>query len=57
VQQGSIISPILFSYYINDLLTQAEQQQLGILAYADDVVIYSDICNLDGAIELVKKWS
>ena len=60
VPQGSNLGPLLFNLFINDLL---EQVTCPILAYADDLKIYSEIKSLDCVIEMqnnlnkVADWS
>ena len=39
VLQGSIISPILFDLYINDLINELDKNSFDVLAYADDLCI------------------
>ena len=36
--QGSVLSPILFNLYINDLLVQYTLEGIETRAYADDIV-------------------
>ena len=72
VLQGEIISPILFSLYVNDCeseflksnLTPTELQELSLflLMYADDMVIFSDSVQglqnmLNELLQYTKKWS
>jgi len=45
VPQGSIVGPILFSIYINDL--PEECKYVHIQLYADDVVIYTHAKNFE----------
>ena len=51
VKQGGIISPTIFSRYINDLVNELNSLNLGVpiddenvcaLLYADDIVLFSD---------------
>ena len=39
VLQGSILSPMLFNIYINDLIEEIDKISFEILAYADDIAI------------------
>ena len=43
VPQGSILSPLLFSIYINNLITVSNK--LNFIMYADDTTIYFDLEN------------
>ena len=39
VLQGSLISPLLFDLYINDLIIELNKNAYEVLAYADDLAI------------------
>ena len=67
VKQGDALSPTLFANYINDLLKEIEQLDLGIkldeqltlciLAYADDLIVFSDDpVKLQKLLDHVAKW-
>jgi hypothetical protein len=58
VSQGSLISPMLFNLYINDLVIELGSRCYGTLAYADDLaVICKDKNELDISIKAIDKWS
>ena len=56
--QGSVLSPLLFNLYINDLMIAYKLQGIFSRAYADDVIC---ICNskeqLSQAISIMMEWS
>ena len=60
VAQGSLVSPLLFDLYVNDLIEQLSGQfgEQNVFAYADDIAIlclgYSDIRS---AMESVENWA
>ena len=60
VAQGSLVSPLLFDLYVNDLIEglSTEFGQQNVFAYADDVAVlclgYSDVRS---ALSLVERWS
>ena len=66
VKQGDIISPILFSMYLNDLATGVKGLNCGIdingyncsiLLYADDIVLISpDEKSLQKMLDYIRKW-
>ena len=58
VLQGSIISPILFDLYINDLINELDKNSFDVLAYADDLCILCEGRNqLNNVINIIDKWS
>ncbi len=57
VLQGSILSPLLFNAFINDLLITLEKSSYDVLAYADDIAfICSNNNQLKVSIKLLKEW-
>ena len=61
VLEGSVISPVMFLIYINDLLTSLPNN---CVAYADDVtlVAYGDseaeaVTSLQGLVDIISTWS
>ena len=58
VLQGSILSPLLFNVYIDDLVRNLDKTSFEVLAYADDIaVICKDRDQLDQAIATLSLWS
>jgi hypothetical protein len=58
VLQGSIISPILFNLYIDDLVESLDQEAYEVLAYADDIaVLWKDEEQLLRVMDILEKWS
>ena len=66
VKQGDIISPILFSMYLNDLATGIKELNCGIdvdgynlsiLLYADDIVLIApDEKSLQKMLDFIQRW-
>ena len=58
VLQGSLISPMLFDLYINDLINELDKNSFEVLAYADDLCVLCDGRNqLNNVINIIDKWS
>ncbi len=64
VRQGDVNSPLCFSVFLNDLLSELRAEKLendiictNVLAYADDIVLIADNeIELQRLIDIVKKW-
>ena len=57
VLQGSLISPLLFNIYIDDLVVELKKKSFDVLAYADDIAVICDKNQLDQCIDVLDKWS
>jgi len=58
VLQGSLISPLLFDLYINDLIIELSKNSYEVLAYADDLAIIVEGRNsLSNIFNILEKWS
>ena len=51
VIQGGTISPLLFTIFVNDLITTLDKKCYQIFAYADDIAILDT-----GEKKLLKAW-
>ena len=49
VQQGTVLCPLLFSMYINDISTDMDSE---IRVFADDCVCYHEIRDTDDSLKL-----
>ena len=52
VPQGSVLGPILFVLFVNDIPDVVENTNVKLKLYADDVKLYAEIENSDGHIEI-----
>jgi len=58
VLQGSLISPMLFDLYINDLIDELDKNAYDVLAYADDLcVLCEGRSQLMNVIKIIDKWT
>ena len=58
VLQGSLISPLLFDFYINDLIIELNKNVYEVLAYSDDLSIIVEKRNsLSNIFNILEKWS
>ena len=58
VLQGSLISPMLFDLYINDLINELDKNSFEVLAYADDLCVLCDGRNqLINVLKIIDKWT
>ena len=58
VLQGSLISPMLFNLYINDLIIELNKNAYEVLAYADDLaIIVEGRSSLNNIFDILDKWS
>ena len=63
VVQGSVIGPVLFLIYIDDLAKLLERNGFTVKLFADDVKVYlevaenADVAKLQGVVDLVASWA
>ena len=50
VPQGSIIGPFLFIIYVNDLVSELRYNNVNMLLYADDTILYTSSNNVTNAV-------
>ena len=66
LRQGCVLSPLLFSLYVNDLMEVLRREEIGVrvdnliipgLMFADDLVITAEkTSDLNRALEIVHRW-
>ena len=54
VSQGSVLGPLLFPIYINDMSNIVNNSRMSISMYADDTVLYISHQNIESAITLIQ---
>ena len=63
VPQGSVLGPLLFSIYMDDITGVALSPQSELVLYADDVLLYhtisclEDVLMLQSDIDSIETWS
>ena len=63
VPQGSILGPILFLIYIDDIVKANISQGSTLVLYADDILLYRPICtsedylSLQRDIDIISNWA
>ena len=56
VPLGGVLSPILFNYFINDLLELNKNINVN-LVYADDLAVFFSTDNLDTVLDIIENWT
>ena len=65
LREERILSPLLFSLYINTLVTKLKEAEVGVrrgkklilvLLYADDAVIFADGIMMRQGLDILAKW-